>query len=288
MTDAGDLNGAQMQSEFLEFGSWLAHQIGNQRAALSIHKHHTFFKAVDSLWGQFPEPNQLAMQLGVPVLRNARRPLRWLESTKNYTFDTSVMEGLQESERIIRIMAEVPPDAVLAPLVEAYHCHLRSRADKEVLKLRSLRINLRAAVDVVILALSERETRIDQRHVDRILKSKPGVAASLWGFVAFLNMQRPEASPLVMSKRRIEHLRRSRLEKEMIKLASAARAGRDVTHQWIARSLEYFHRQPPGNRTQLVTTSEPEGNGYVVTLAGKSYWVPNPLHLTLLQSFSEN
>ncbi|GFM66230.1 hypothetical protein PSCICJ_23480 [Pseudomonas cichorii] len=70
----------------------------------------------------------------------------------------------------------------------------------------------------------------------------------------------------------------------MIKLAIAARSGRDVQRTWITQSLVYFHRLHPDPSSEVTSIPDPEGNGYSVTLAGVTYWIPDPRSLSLVQA----
>jgi len=282
---AGELKSLHIQAAYSAFGQWLAERAGNHRAALGIKKHLALFKVVDERYGQWPPANELAIQLGYQGLRNARIPLLWLQSTQGLQIDTELFGRLQENDRIARILEEIPAEQPLKSLLGNYLAHLLTKVDAKRVKMRSVRISLRAATDVVKIAVAARAISIKQGHIAKVLSSRPGVAAALWGFVAFLNARSQEKSdPLQLNKSMADHNRRTKLEKDLIRLAVAARAGRDVRFQWIKRCLAYFHHQYAADSTHLNSRQDSDGVGYILTWEGREYWVPDPLHMTLIHA----
>ncbi|KRP50950.1 hypothetical protein [Pseudomonas poae] len=178
-----------MINEFLAFGSWLQLKIGNQRAALSIHRHLDFFMLIDEKWGVMPPPEHLLMQIGICGTRRARVPLRWLASVRGYVISDASLEEHVERDRIRQIMTELSCDGD-STLLSGYQAELETRVSMGTLKLRSLRACLRAAVDLLHTAKSKGKGIVEQHQIDNLLKIKPGIAANLWGFISFLNARR--------------------------------------------------------------------------------------------------
>lgn len=283
MLDANALRSEPVMNEFLAFGSWLPGEIGHKRAALSIHRDLNFFITIDEQWGVMPDPDQLLRQLGIHGIRQARVPLRWFASFRGYVISEELREQHVERERIQQIMATMSCETDSA-LLRDYLALLGARVNAGSLKLRSLCGKLRTAADLITMARSEGQSRIDQGQIDRLLRIKPGVAANLWGFITFLNGRRAGLVALGIDQKKTDSSRRSKLELQMIKLAVAARSGRDVQRPWITKSLAYFHRLHPVSANGVTATADPEGNGFSVTLDGVTYWVPDPRSLSLVQT----
>ncbi len=187
--DANALRTDPVINEFLAFGSWLQLKIGNQRAALSIHRHLDFFMLIDEKWGVMPPPEHLLMQIGICGTRRARVPLRWLASVRGYVISDASLEEHVERDRIRQIMTELSCDGD-STLLSGYQAELETRVSMGTLKLRSLRACLRAAVDLLHTAKSKGKGIVEQHQIDNLLKIKPGIAANLWGFISFLNARR--------------------------------------------------------------------------------------------------
>lgn len=175
-------------------------------------------------------------------------------------------------------------------LLDDHLTTLKLRVSMGRLRLASLRGRLNAATHLLRLARSEGASVLEQRHVDRLLTLKPGIAGNLWGFVTFCNARQAGRPLIATDKHKIQAARRSRLEGQMIKLAIAANRGRDVQRTWISRSLAYFHRLSSSQAKIAVPNPDPAGNVWLVDVDGVTYWVPDPRHLSLVQTVnvSEN
>jgi hypothetical protein len=289
MLDATALRNQLVVSDFTAFGSWLASEKGSKRAALSIHGYLDFFLMLDEKFAGMPTPEQLLQQIGCDGLRQARVPIRWFKSARSYVIDDVLLEQYVEDERLRKTMALMSSVAD-SELLDDYLTTLQLRVKTGDLKRPSLRGKLNAAADLVLLARSEGMPVIEQSHIDRLLKIKPGIANNLWGFVTFCNARWTGRQALAVDKSKAEASRRSKLETQMIKLAIAANSGHDVQRSWITKSLAYFHRLRTAHLNAALTSPDPAGNGWVVDVEGVSYWVPDPCHLSLVQTVerSEN
>ncbi|GFM66231.1 hypothetical protein PSCICJ_23490 [Pseudomonas cichorii] len=98
-------------------------------------------------------------------------------------------------------MTELSCDAD-STLLSGYQDELETRVSMGTLKLPSLRVCLRAAVDLLHTAKSEGWGIVEQYQIDNLLKIKPGVAASLWGFISFLDTRRGGVDVLVVDKKK--------------------------------------------------------------------------------------
>lgn len=285
LLDANALGTPAVVADFLAFGAWLAAKGGNQRAALSIHHHLDFFVMIDAQWACMPPAEQLLGQIGCEGLRRARVPVRWYKLARQYVIRDELLELHVEHERVRNILSGMSCDADRA-LLNDYLTILQLRVSMGQLRLPSLRGRLSAAADLLRLARSEGVSLLEQRHVDRLLKIKPGITGNLWGFVTFCNARRAGWQLIAIDKVKIQAARRSKLEAQMIKLAIAANRGRNVQRTWISRSLTYFHRLSSAQAKAAVPTPDPAGNGWLVDVNGVSYWVPDPRHLSLVQAVS--
>lgn len=281
MLDANAFGNQAVTADFLEFGNWLANKVGNKKAAISIHSHLKFFLMLDERWRGMPPSDVLLEQVGCEGLRLARVPIRWYNIARNYVIGDQLLKQHVERERIQKIMACVPSGSDKELLTD-YLTILQLRFKSGHLKLSSLRGNLSAAADLILLARSDGVRLIEQDHLDRLLKIKPGIACSLQGFVTFCNTRRARWQSLAIDRLQTETQRRVKLETQMIKLAIAANSGRDVQRSWITKSLTYFHRLRASDARAVLPIPDPAGNGWSIELHGVTYWVPDPCHLSLL------
>jgi len=282
MFDANVFGNQAVTADFLEFGTWLANKVGNKKAAILIHSHMDFFSMLDERWKGMPAPDVLLEQVGCEGLRLARVPIHWYTLARNYVVGDQLLKQHVELERVQKIMACVPSGGDRELLTD-YLTILQLRSKSGHLKLSSLRGNLSAAADLILLARSDGVRLIEQDHIDRLLKIKPGVACSLQSFVTFCNARRAGWQSLAIDRFKTEALRRVKLETQMIKLAIAANSGRDVQRSWISKSLTYFHRLRASDARAGLPIPDPSGNGWSVELHGVTYWVPDPCHLSLIQ-----
>lgn len=289
LLDANALGAQAVVDDFLAFGAWLAAKGGNQRAALSIHRHFDFFAMIDAQWAGMPSAEQLLEHIGCEGLRWARAPIRWYKLAKQFVISDELLELHVEHGRVRNILSGMLFGADRA-LLDDYLTTLQHRVSMGRLRLASLRGRLNAAAHLLLLARSDGASVLEQRHVDRLLKIKPGIAGNLWGFVTFCNARQAGRPLIAIDKQKTQAARRSRLEAQMIKLAIAANRGRDVERTWISRSLAYFHRLSSAQAKTAMPNPDPAGNGWLVDVDGITYWVPDPRHLSLIQevSVSEN
>lgn len=282
LLDTNVLRNQTVIADFIAFGAWLGSEIGNQRAALSIHRHLEFFVILDERWRGMPTLDQLLEHVGNEGLRLARVPIRWYTLIRNYEIDAEVVKQHVEQERIQKIIASVSSDKDRALLTD-YLTILQIRTKTGRLKLSSLRGGLRAAADLILQARAEGLSVIEQDHVDRLLRTKPGIASNLWGFLTFYNARHADAHPLIIDRKKADAARRSKLEIQMIKLAIAANSGRNVQRAWLLNSLAYFHHVKADKSKLGTAIPDPAGNGWMLRVDEVSYWVPDPRHLSLVQ-----
>ncbi|UII71406.1 hypothetical protein LVW35_27900 [Pseudomonas sp. HN11] len=107
LLDANALGAQVVVDDFLAFGAWLAAKGGNQRAALSIHRHFEFFAVIDAQWAGMPPAKQLLEHIGCEGLRRTRAPIRWYKLAKQFVINDELLELHVEHERVRKVLSGI-------------------------------------------------------------------------------------------------------------------------------------------------------------------------------------
>lgn len=261
---------------FKEFSRWTVHNVDPKRAALSISRHVEFFVQLSALpdvvWGS----EALLKQFGAAGLRRFELPVRWLRECRNVA--PTAEQKLEDAERR-RMQAQldsVPRGSPAYPVLEAFHAQLCKRRDADEMTTRTARMSLRPTVDFMRITGSGRPT---QNDLEQYLNDAPGQRASLSAFVRYL--RESEGVQLEMPARRKARapgLRRVRTEQDLRALLTSPDRPADFEQRWLVLALVHFHRMSKRDAKILLKQGEVllETTGFVVTLAGKRYAIPDP------------
>lgn len=265
------LSNLHYQEEFLAYGGWLIGQVGAKETALLIHKHIVFFVQMEERWDILPSYEQLLSTFGADWLRRGRYPVKWLNECRGLEIDETLKQRATEQRRIDEILMLVEPGLPLEMLA-GYHDILRARAAAQAITLSSIRIALRSAANLLIHS-SAHGSKPSSKRLRELLVGRPGLAASLKGFITFLNDTYRLA---IQFPKQIEtqKLKRKKQEQMIIMLASQAREGQDVFKQWVPAALKYFHGVSRLRQSDLTVRDDVEG--LLVNAGGTEYWIPSP------------
>lgn len=273
-TSMAAFESTRMADVFREFGHWLPNEVGLHKAGLTLARYLPFFVTMETLWGTVPRYEELLRHFGAEGLRRVRVPMRWLGAAHNVQVDPKGRERDSEDRRIDALLASVPAGSAGSALVRAYHDLLRGREASGRTSLRSIRLALRPAVDVTLLADAGQRVP-GQAEMDRYLLLLPGQQAALTGFVGFLNRWYGTALTLHADRRHTDRLRRSQLEKRMLGFLARVTEQSGDTEEWIRLALHYFHDLSVGRKLSVHQIVVHTDATFTVRWEGKEYWIPH-------------
>jgi hypothetical protein len=272
-----NLNGFddQMRRTFQDFAVWLLARVGAHKAALSVNKYYRFFKAIDVEWSAVPDYEGLLKHFGAGVLRQAELPMTWLTETERVTVDEHRRDLHSEARRIKSTLAELQ-SVWSRKILSGYHQMLCARVDQQETDLRSVRLALRAAANLLKVARLEEGAMPSMKHLEAYWRSSPGQVAAVTGFVGFLNRSYGLQLKSKPDQRWLAEAKRAKAEHELVALLKDLGAENFET-LWIVKALAYFHGISRVSRKELSYAPESiKGTaGFNVTHGSAKLWVPS-------------
>lgn len=264
-----------MAQHFASFGMWLGCRVGTQKAAITVHRYLPFFVAIEHEWRGIPDYDELLKRFGAEQLRRVRLPMAWLSETAGVTPDARAREADSEQRRIDALMASVTQGTLGAEALESYRQMLNVKLAAGKTSLHSIRLALRPAVSLLLAADDSGKALPDQVTLDRYVQQAPGQTAAITGFVNLLNRKYSAGISMQHIAKRLQVVRRKKLEEELVEMIRRGEAGSPPSKEWISAALEYFHGLPRNVSHafvdgQIVT----DGRGSNVLFDKEWYWVP--------------
>lgn len=265
----------EVQASLAGFASWLKARRGAQFAALNLQRYLPFLEELHRRWVEFPCYEELVDHFSAEGLRRVRSVVFWLQETGQLYVDPAVREQASERRRIAHLLKVFPEGPGHTALL-GYQRWLEQRQELGKLQLRSMRLALSSAVRL-LLSTDERGQRLPgQKDLLQVLRKRPGLWASLYGFVGYLNRQHalsltPWVDPGWLA--RAAHAQR---ESCLLGLYAEAGNGEAFERRWISMALSCFHGLGRiGLKAFQYSPAEHGGHsGFSVLLRGKEYWVP--------------
>lgn len=270
---------AQMRLLFQQFGQWLESRMDSKKAARSINSYLTFFLAISSSWSRVPTYEELLTRFGADELRKMQIPMVWLTESKGVTVDANARERHSEMRRIAEMLALLP-EGRKRLILRAYHDDLMSRSSRGSTSLRSVRLALRPATNLLLLAGERQSDLPSNSTVAALLKNSPGSLASLTGFLNFLNEYYDLGIDVRASKAQIGRFAKAKLEHEILDLVREALAGKEVQERWVTKGMHYFHSVSRAKLSKDLQVSSAHGGGLLISMNGQEYWLPEPHEFT--------
>lgn len=272
--DQTALSNASVAAEFGRFGAWLIGTVGPQKAALRIHSYLSFFVNAERSWKRIPGYEELLSHFGAEGLRRIRLPMRWLKETRGLEADPTLQQAHSERRRIEGIVASVPPATQSRHALEAYRMELMQKLTGKRASLRSIRLALRPAASLLVLADATGDLLPSQAALDRYLTDAPGQKAAVTGFVNFLRRRYGIELQVRADSARVANARRKELERTLVKLARLPHDTDGLLMRWIATALEYFHGLRPQKKDLRSLSFRSQDNGIAIDIRGKTLWIP--------------
>jgi hypothetical protein len=262
---------------FAEYAAWLQERIGWQRASLRIHRYLPFFIEVEQRWCDVPSYSVLLSHFGAEGLRHVRLPMIWFTEAQCMEVNAVAREADSERRRISALVGAMPVGTVGALALTAYRDRLQAKVEAGKSTIRSMRLALRPAMSLLLIADGSGNTLPDQASVDRLLRETPGQLAALSGFIRFLNNRYALCLFPVVDKQHAAARRRKVLEVKLLALARSGDSDESFRRKWIGIGLIYFHGLSTVLSRQVLSDAiSIDADGYRISINGQEYWLPTP------------
>ncbi len=140
-----------------------------------------FFIDCDEIWQQIPDYAELVTHFKPNGLRANLTVLRWLLDTNRIIVDEALKDDLAELERIQALFNKLKESV---PCIASYYKLLQQRFDRGKTSLKSVRLALQPAIDLICSqAIKEYPT---QEQLNHYLSEKTGQIAAITGFINHL------------------------------------------------------------------------------------------------------
>jgi len=266
----------KMAMHFEAFGYWLMGQVGEKKAAMTIHRYLPFFMEVERNWKDFPEFAVLLMHFGTAKLRCVLLPMRWVEVTGLVVPDEAAKADDSERRRIVVILDKFAKGMKERTLLEGYYRTLMENMNAGKMTLRSVRLALSPAAALLRQAGEKGGIQPNQKNLDAYLDKIPGQRAAISGFVRYL--REVHGAQIALAKEnpnRVKLQRRKKLEAELLALMKEGRGSKEFKRRWLSVALAYFHglKRNIGLVVKDTNITQADG-GLVVTWNNVDYWIP--------------
>lgn len=265
-----------MAEQFMAFGEWLGREIGWHKARRTSGRHLSFFLEIEAYWAYIPDYAALLVHFGAGRLRRFELPMRWLRVAHGVTVDATLREQDSERRRIEALLGSLPSGTPASALLAAYHRRLQENVVSGRMTLRSVRLALRPAVNLM-LGIDPTGLRVPiQTDLDRYLRLCPGQLAAVTGFVRVIRQELGTSFVLPTDVEYAHRHRQKTLEGRIIVLMRSPAVNHKAVLRWLRVTLPYFH----GLSARVVRHLGAEqitfqGNqGIAVAWGGQVYWVP--------------
>lgn len=252
------------------FSVWLKARRGAHFAALNMQRYQPFLEAIHLHWESLPSYAEMVTHFGAETLRRSRSVVIWLVESGMLVVDPEARENSSDQRRINQFL-QYFPDGVAKEALQVYQQYLTGRS----VKLRTVRLALGSAVRLLHRCDEAGQALPSQRVLRLFLRTRPGLHASLFGFVSFLNRHyalrldaRFDQGWLVKSANHVAEVKLAQLY--------VTAAGELPEQKWIRAAMAYFHRIKLPSRELLQYEKEAQGDqrGFIVKFKGGAYWVP--------------
>lgn len=265
-----------MAKHFAKFSNWLSLRVGDNKAAITLNRYLPFFLEIEREWRNVPSYLNLMAHFGAEQLRRVRLPMTWLSETLGMSADASAREEDSERRRIEALMSSFPAGSLAGMALKTYRDMLEAKLAAGKTRRNSIRLALRPAVSLLLVADSSGRTLPDQARLDRYMQQTPGQMSALSGFVHHLNLTYQAALSMQRAHKRLRMTRKKKLEDELIEMIKHNEGDVFSSTEWISAALAYFHGLPR-RRSYDYRDGDivPSGEGANVLFRGKCYWIPH-------------
>lgn len=265
----------QVQAALSGFAIWLKARRGAQFAALNLQRYLPFLEELHQRWAEMPSYAVLVYHFGAEGLRRVRSVVFWLQETGQLHVDPVVREQASERRRIVHLLKVFPEGPGRSALL-GYHHFLEKRLELGQLQLRSMRIALSSAVRLLFSTDTGGQRLPGQKDLLQLLRKRPGLWASLFGFVGYLNRRHSLKLTSWVDPAWLSRAAHALKESRLLELYAEGGVGEAYERRWISMALSCFHGlSRVGTKAFQYAPAQHGGHpGFNVLLLNDEYWVP--------------
>ncbi|KYK82716.1 hypothetical protein SC936_00595 [Aggregatibacter actinomycetemcomitans serotype e str. SC936] len=165
-----------------------------------------FFIDCDDIWQKIPDYAELVTHFKPNGLRANLTVLRWLLDTNQVAVDKTLKDDLAELERIQALFNKLKESI---PCIASYYQKLQRRCDEGKTSLKSVRLALQPAIDLI--STNEITDYPTQDQLNQYLVEKSGQTAAITGFINHLKSEYHRE--LEIDRKLIQQIRAKQLKK---------------------------------------------------------------------------
>lgn len=173
-----------IKTAYKQFIFWYMRKCG---ISVVLHKSPDFvkfFMDCDLHWQKIPSYTELVTYFKPNGLRSNLTVLRWLIDTKQVIVDKILKDDLAELERIQALFNKLKESV---PCIASYYQKLQRRCDEGKTSLKSVRLALQPAIDLI--STNEIMDYPTQDQLNQYLVEKSGQTAAITGFINHLKLE---------------------------------------------------------------------------------------------------
>lgn len=172
-----------IKTAYKKFIFWYMRKCGIGVASHKGSDFMRFFIDCDDIWQKIPDYAELVMHFKPNGLRANLTVLRWLLDTNQVSVDESLKDDLAELERIQTLFSKLEGSV---PCIASYYQILQQRFDSGKTSLKSVRLALQPAID--LMSSNDITDFPTQDQLNNYLVVKSGQIAAITGFINHLKL----------------------------------------------------------------------------------------------------
>ena len=266
-----------MAAHFHAFGEWLSKEIGDNKAAITLHRYLSFFVEIEKEWKAIPEYAVLLKKFGTLRLRRVLLPMKWMQEASLVVPDSVAKQEDSDRRRIAATLDKVGKRTKERVILEGYLKILMVDLKQENTTLRSIRLAMTPAAVLLLKGREMKRMPPDQKALDGYLEKTPGQRAAVSGFVCYLRDKYGVDVALPRANSNNAQLHRKRkLEVEMLTLMQKDDRGEEFRKQWLSVALAYFHgvSRRAGKNIQDKKIIIHDDGSLTIAWNEQEYWIP--------------
>lgn len=263
---------AEMAFIYREFSSWLVNTSGLKKSVSALYRYHKFFLEIEPIIHEPISYEKMLAQYGAEGLRRWMLPVQFLIEK----FELKIDEGskLKDSEcrRIARLLKKLPAGSQVRSFIDAYHKHLLGKMDVGETNIKSMRLAITPAVDLV--RSFDHDDVPSQYQLNAYLRRKPGQRAAISGFVGFMKSQYHVDWELPKKVSKSKIYERQEAEMLLVRLLRKPKPNEIYRQRLLRAQLRYLHGLSIKSKGVTLEVKENDKMGKYVEYSGKRYWLP--------------
>ncbi len=272
---------SNIKKNFIVYSHWLEHKLGPKKASLLINKHVLFF----IYYEKFSDRKQIDEFIITPKsnikIKSYKLVNLWISENQIKEFQKSTIDKIKELDLIKKILSELKEQSQGHKILMQYFAKLVMKENIGSTTLRSIRLALRPACDLLKTAQYCNLDLPDQKVLIKYLSTTPGQYSSINGFVNFLNSSYQIKLDIKSKEIRksIEIQKRKSIEVRLINITKKLRVDPNnviLRERWITLAMLFFHDCKLSKKEVKKASSKvfPLQKGIEIVVKNTPYFLP--------------